>query len=374
MPDVSQWSPFSADTLVVYGLTGVVLGGTVLFAIARWFAHRRAEARARAAESSLPPLDPGPISLYGIVETDDDTPALTLTLRETGREWKNKAWEYEWKEDSRDLVTHPFTLRLSSGDAVRVLPDERVIYSDALEVRRFEGTQRERVATLVTGELARVDGVLSTRQPGRNEGVYRGGSPSIPLVRAGLTEALRVTVGGRGKSHGHWARWYGVAALALSAAFAVLHLGFLRTYHALTFTGRAIEAEVIRTDVSYRAHEGPGHTRHDATIRYRDVDGAEHTAVVEISPSAYQSSIDGELRTLPLVFMPDDPSLFTVGSRPMLNVPLAFAAVMMSAAMLVMFWLGRERAKPWYEQRRVVESGKGRLTTSMLREKPAIVL
>ncbi|EYF06139.1 Hypothetical protein CAP_2329 [Chondromyces apiculatus DSM 436] len=125
--------------VIVYGLGGLVLGGHLVFVVHRWLTHRRAEILARAAESSLPPLKGGPIALHGAVETDDDTPAFTLTIQEMGREWLQKeVWHHEWKESTRWLVTRPFTLRLSSGQGVRVIPDAKVIYIDTLEARLLD--------------------------------------------------------------------------------------------------------------------------------------------------------------------------------------------------------------------------------------------
>ncbi|WP_156040770.1 hypothetical protein [Chondromyces apiculatus] len=56
--------------------------------------------------------------------------------------------------------------------------------------------------------------------------------------------------------------------------------------------------------------------------------------------------------------------MHNAGTRPLLPRFQAFGVVVASGVALLVFWLLRDRAKPWYEQSRIVARGRGMLAQS----------
>jgi hypothetical protein len=357
---------------------GVYLAPLVLllgFVIQRWFAHAGAAKQAQQDEERPPKLAPGRAFLCGVVETDDARPAISLTLFEEGREWKNKgSWYHQWAERSRAVEVRPFTLVLASGERVRVLPDEHVAFKDTMAVRMFTGTERERVAELVAGERACIAGVLLwNRGPrqGQVGGVYRSGEAAPWVLRRGRTEPLLVAVGGLSAGHARWAKWYRKATLALGLAIAALHGGLFFTHHALRAAGEVMPARVIgqRTYITSTKSSRTTHYVVQAEVEL----GAGRTARVEgdVNRAIYNEAREKRLVQVPFLVVRRLPRIHQVGVKPATTVTRLVLATFGLVIALVLFWWYRQRATPWYEQRRVRLYGSGTLTQSVQQEEAA---
>lgn len=372
-PDLLPPSHLSAlwSGLLVYGLAGALLGATLAFAAHRLRAHARAATKAEADEARPPALAPGRAFLCGVVETDDDRPAVELTLWEEGSEWKEKSrWFHRWKERSRHLEVRPFTLRLPRGEAVRVLPDERVSLVDTVHTRAFTGRERERRAEIVAGEHVCLDGVLLWNRRGHDRTAYRGGSDTgaTPFVlRRPRAEPLLIASGGLAAGHRRWAAWYLKATIALAALFAVLHLGFLE-YHALRVAGVVVPRARVVDQRTYTTRHKRGLTTHLLVRAEVDLPGRGAVQVEEELAHPIYAEPVPQLREIPLQIVPRLPWAHQAGTEPRISTDLAVLGTVLSVVALWLFWSLRRRATPWYEQRRVVERGEGTLAMSVQRE------
>lgn len=357
-----------STAFLVHGVTGLLLAAHLAFAIHRLLSHRRAAAAAQAAEARQPPLAPGRASLCGVVETDDERPAITLTLWEEGKEWAHKGqWRHRWKERSRSLEVRPFTLRLPDGQRVRVIPDQRVIYMDSMRIRLFTGEERSRSADLEAGERVRADGVLLWSRPTQAKGVYRGGEEASFVMRAGRATPLLVAVGGLRAAHARWARWYGRAALALGLCFAALHGAAYGRYHLLRAAGEVVEASVVRERTTTSFTRRRTITRYYIDARAEGPGGQSRSISDEVSLETYLASRGGRLRVVPALVVPWAPSIHCIGTKAPLPTFWGPAGQVLGIVAMTLFWWLRAAATPWYEQRRVVERGSGSLAQSVQR-------
>lgn len=357
------WTAF-----IVYGVTGLYLAAHLAFALHRSRWHRRAAEAARAAESGPPRLTPGRASICGVVETDDERPAITLTLWEEGSEWTQRGHsQHRWQERSRSLEARPFTLRLPGGERIRVIPDQQVIYVDTLRIRLFTGEERERTAELESGELARVDGVLLWSRPAQGKGVYRGGEEPAYVMRAGRAAPLLVAVGGLSTGHERWSRWYRGAALALGALVAALHGAAYAPYHLMNAAGEMVEANVVRERTAVTFNRRRTITRYYIDAHADGPGGQPRSFSDEVSGATYAAAGRGELRAVPVLVVPWAPSIHSIGTRAPLPLELLLLGTAAGVAAMLLFWWTRAAATPWYEQRRVVERGSGSLAQSIQR-------
>ncbi|EYF06063.1 hypothetical protein [Chondromyces apiculatus] len=353
---------------LVYGVGGLLLAAHVAFALYRWFFHRRAEAQARAEEAKAPSLAPGFTSLCGVVETDGEEAAITLTLWEEGTEWHHKgSWHHRWRERSRAMEARSFTLRLASGERVRVVPDERVIYVDSLQIRLFTGAERERTAELKAGQEVRVDGMLlRNRASQRAESVYRGGEAPRYTLRGGRAEPLQVAVGGLSGGHQRWATWYRWAALVLGATLASVQLLAYGPYHALRAAGQVVEASIVDGEVYTTATRSGGRMHFGLKATFKDARGKAHALSDEVPRATYEAARDRTLQTIPFLVVPWDAEIHQVGTTPALSNGRGMLGHLAVVVAILLFWVMRRQVMPWYEQRRVVERGPGSLASSVM--------
>jgi len=357
----------------VFVVAGLLLGGHFAFAVLRAVHHGRAAAQARASEAQPSALRPGRAFLRGTVETDDERPAIVLTLFEVGHEWRDKEfWVHLWRERSRHIEVRPFTLRLPTGETVRVLPDESMRLIDALETQFFSGADRERRAEIVAGEQVCIEGVLLWKRQTQGGGMYRGGDDGAGFVlRRSRTEPMLVASGHLSPVHQRCRSWYRKAALALGVLVFLVHAGLFPAYPWLLVSGRAAIARVTGQE-TYTAREGRRPvTRHKLIAVIERSDGPPVTVEGAVAPAIHGMAKRGELREVMARFVPSRPHIHHLGAAPTVSEVSGHGSLVLCIVAVGLFWLLRVLTAPWYDQQRVTSGGTGSLTVSVQKDEEA---
>jgi hypothetical protein len=331
-------------------------------ALWRFLVHRGRAFRAETAEKEPHSPIPGPALLHGTVETDDGGPAIRIEIDQTGEEWSNKGnWSHRWTEKNRRVSARRFRLRLSGDDTVVMVdPDERVHLIDTLDTENVEHRYRLRVAELSDKEKVWISGVLM--EEGRRAGAgsaYRSGPGALVLCGT-LTEPLDIASGALGSQFTHWRRYYGNAWRVLGLAVFAVHFLMLAPFYALFWTGKPTMCDFASTSNYITTNKGHSTTHFVLQARLPAEMGGG-LVKDEVSYAVFQAANRHELPRVPFVVASVAPWLHSIGESADVNVVALILSFLVGLACSIGLPVSRFYAKPWYEQRKVVEGGSGRL-------------
>jgi hypothetical protein len=349
--------------VVVGAFGGGLLGGLlVLFLLMRSVHGRRAAAAERAQGRANVPLAPGTGVIAGRVIDTGDGPAVTVRIHQEGDEQRSKSrYSHQWTERSREVTVRPFHVARASGELVCVVPDERVFLVDRLDgiVPEDDGNkrQRARTATLTAGEPVYVTGTLAWGIDPRQSGGYRGAGRALVMTPPARGQMLISTEPLIGR-HLDAARLHRTLALFTVVALLLVHGGYFLRYHALQLFGRPVDAVVtdLRTWRVWHQHKhGRGHWVPHYAVSARDpATGARFDE--ECSARYYGVARAGQ--TVPFLVAGPFAQLGLVPTQGSMTLAVFVALALCYTLLIVVVLRG---ARPWWERRRIVDTGSGRL-------------
>lgn len=345
---------------------GTLTGASAL-ALWRFFLYR---GRSRQAESfSRQPapraLEAGPALLQGQVETDDGASAVRIEIDQIGTETQHKnSWSHAWEEIDRSIQLRPFRLRLPNQEAVTVIPDERIRLVDDLHTESNDGARRRRVAELSMREKVWVSGVLAQEgQRGGASTAYRTG-PSSWVLRGTAFSPLEVSSGSLARQFAYWGSFFRWAAICFTVVWLAVEAFVVGPYHLLLLTGRVTTAQFSTTS-TYITRGKNSTTTHYVLHARLPASAGGHEVKDEVSRRVYDLARAGGVGAVPFIHCPFLPSVHSIGRHADLSVARAIILMMVSAISTIWFLSAFRSARPWYEQRKVVERGSGRLAESV---------
>lgn len=367
MQRVLETPYFSHGTsLAIFALVGLGLMGVLLAAILRALVHRRAAQDAAAAASGAGVLAPGPRILRGIVQTADGAPAMTLSIEQSGKERRGRGGlHHTWTETDRRVSAQAFDLVLESGVRVRVEPDADAFLVDDLElVSRTGPITRLMAAKLEPGEQAFVEGELRRQRgarPGSEE--YRGGSADAWTMRPPSMGRMLLCTESLEARHVRRQRWWigfaAVAALVLGVTQVVGYELFLRLHlHGVTCTAELTDLRHYTT----RGRRGRTNHHYVATGRVETCEGVtdrNFQVSDEVGYSLFQSLGAGD--RVPFVVDRRAAGYHQIGARAGLPRGLMWVSALVLLFAVFVAWALHRSSLAWYEQKKVVHSGKGAL-------------
>lgn len=367
-PTFEPHPALSASSSLLWVLfCGGLMTGCFVVAWRNLLHYRSREVRANtASRTPAPPeLLPGPILLGGHVETDGAEPAVRFEIDQIGREVQNKSsYTHTWTEIDRTVQVRPFRLRLPNQEVVTVVPDERVRLVDNLETESFNENRRRRVAELSAKEKVWVSGTLS--REGQKSGpstAYRQG-PSSWVMRGTRLDPLELSSGSLSRQFTYWQSFYRKAAIILTIGWLLVHGLLFGPYYLLAISGKVTTASIIKTSTYVTSSKNGKTTHYVIHARLPDKDGG-HLVDDEVGYNLYESAKSGFVKEAPFLYSKWFPRLHQIGQRPMISVVLSIISLLLSLGPAIWFFFAIRSARPWYEQRKVVESGDGRLLTSV---------
>lgn len=350
-----QINPSATLVFVIVHL--VLLGGALAWAIlaARVYGRRSAEAEASVRDDAPPVL--GPTIIRGTVETESESrPAVTVTIRQRGTEMQSKStWSHRWEEIERDVRVEPFYLVLASGTPVRVEPGPDVFLVDKMEVSE-RGNPRTKRAVLENGEVACISGVVysghNPRAAHRGEAGYRDAVQSGLVLRPRRSERMLVStepLQGRFDRlravHQTWSAILGISFLLASALFFDVLL--------LDLAGKPIDA-VVLDHRSWISRGSKGSIAHHYAI-------STTVGETEVNADAYRATDRGMHVPYRVVGSSGDPFLLTIGTGATIGPLRVIVAPLFVGILLVVYAVAVSGAREWYDRKKVVDSGAGRL-------------
>jgi hypothetical protein len=340
-----------------------MLGGLLAYLLLmRVLDGRRAAAAERAQSHADAPLAPGAAVIAGRVVDTGDGPAVTVCIHQDGYEHRGKGGYYHhWKERWRDVTARPFHVARASGELVRVEPDERVFLVDRLDGIVDEddggGTRRARTATLTAGEQVYVTGTLAWGTDPQQSGGYRGAGRALvmkPPARGRMLISTEPLI----KRHRDAARDHGNLALFTAVVLLLAHGGYFLRYDVLRLFGHPVNAVVTERrawDVWHTPKHGVGHWVHHYGVAARD---PATDAQFSQECSAYYFYRASEGDTVPFLVAGPFSQLGLVPTQGPGKL-VVFALLALPYTLIIVFILLGMR--PWWERRRVVDTGDGRL-------------
>lgn len=336
---------------------------------------RAERARKLARQSSLAvkhdlPTEAGPVVLQGTVEpvTDSNEPVISLSVRQVGHEMRGRnGTTHVWRETSRALQARPFDLALSAGERVRVEPS-RIALVDKLELySRPEFTVRELAARIDRGETVTISGEMRPSGLGPGGG-YRDARARLVLgaPRKGLMLISSEPLDARFETRARLAVL--LAMIAGTALFA--HGVIFRDAYFLLARGQVFEvprSELAREVRNHRSRRGAHDTAHDFMVaRIALPTGERVTLKDEVDPRFWGSSY-GKVATTPLPFLvdPASPRRHAIGRFPHVGRGRAIVGVVLALGVWVLALVLQAFKRPWYERKRLIESGSGPLTNDV---------
>jgi hypothetical protein len=205
----------ASASFLVYGAAGLGLGGLWGLALGLYVHHARScrETRGALTGATSPSgaREGGPALLAGVVEQiDDDPPGPVLLVRVSAL--SSRGGPSRW--------ARPFTLALSTGDKVRVEPEEGRWSLDTTFVPVAQGEATGYAAQVEPGDAVFVSGALHRDTDPRAAGRGYRDAARAWVMRGELTfSSVEVIAAHRGRAAFH-RRW----AVALSALGVAFHL------------------------------------------------------------------------------------------------------------------------------------------------------
>ncbi len=345
----------------------------LIFAVAAFFAwHHNRRAVMEQASNPTAPLVDGPAVVYGTVEADPawQGPFVRLDIHQSGTEWCNKgAWHHQWKETSRTLNRRPFVVVRDDGVRVQIEPDERVILHDEPDVVRHDLASRTRVAAIEVGQRVHVSGTLvgASLAQGSAGGAYRSGfgapslrAPSIGRMvisneRPGAPELARM------RFHRGW-------AIAVAILFAFVASVVMPAYELLSLSNEL--AWATPTDVrNWREWHKPKNSSGYWVYRWSvrgawDDHGTARTLEDDCGQPYFNYVTEATCARVPFTVSTIAPSWHQIGTGPQLTVGRCIILGILCLIIVIAYPASTLASRPWYEKKRVVDSGNGRLAAS----------
>ncbi len=360
----SQATPQSTrGVLVAFGV--ILLGGMLgYFLVSRAMHKRRARSAADSERDPNHALVLGPAVITGKVAADTEGDAVTVAIEQTGREWKHKGnWYHAWKERGRTVTAKPFYVVRPSGERVRVEADNRVFLIDRLDgVEAKDRTTRVRTATLRAGEPVHIIGTLVRGLDPLKGGCYRDAAPALVLrpPRSGRmlisTEPLGARFAKRAKLH---------AGLALSAAITLLftHGLLFLNHHVLYTVGKVVDASVVSSRtwrVWHKPRRSSGYYVYHYEITATDPNDSRRDNLYqeEVSYRFYDDVQRGSETRVPVI---TSGKLRQIGLEPSQNAAKLGIFILGTLVYAMTCMIILANTLPWYERRRIVDSGSGPL-------------
>ncbi len=364
----------SAVTAALVGVAGFV--SLVIVAVGVW---RQAAVRARAAriaetEAEKRTLAPGYAIVHGDVETGDDLPAVSVRIRQSGKEYADKGgMRHRWTEFERQVDARPFSLRLASGERVKVLPGNDVFLVDVLSSDPIAGTgarpaplgvpfspQRVRIAELTSKDSAYACGQLV---PPLSATAYRGGEDCYTLHPPPggkmllSAEPLEQRYARRARFHGAW-------AFGLFAVLLVVNAGLLGGYWLELIWGRTVGADVtqMRNWTTSGKHGPIQHYGVNAGVTLPD----GYLALSSETNFSFYRYAKAELASgrsleVPFVVVPFRYKTADIGTRPTLHDVRCFFSWFFLVCFGSAYWVHTRNTRAWYERKKVIDVGRGPL-------------
>ena len=343
-------SSFLVDVVATVGL--------LLVAALAWrlsLRYWRAAARANASFNPDVALAPGEAVVMGIVEQEQGASlAVRVEIEQEGSESENSGiWVHRWTETDRKVRVHPFYLRHASGARIRVEPGEDVMLVNAMDgFLRVDLTKRVRVAELVLGAEAFAVGELrrapDPEAPSRGYRERADGYLLVPPRGRGMllsSEQLGKRFERTAALHRRWALLAAAACLVFNALFA--------SFHASRWLGERVDVRVTQ-------------------LRQYEDNDVDRFQVTMVSPDGFVFS-DGvsgyDFHRLHVGdriqarAVPSWRSATRLGPVAMASSG-AYLAVPLLGIIVVAYGLSARAARPWYERKKLVEKGSGRLADS----------
>jgi hypothetical protein len=358
-PDVSR---FVVDGL---SLLGLALLGFAL--VRRAQAIGRARLAAATAKDAAAPLHLGPCVIAGTVLAEGEGAPITVEIEQTGREWttnkRRTRWEHRWSEQRRKVTVRPFYVAREGGERVRIEPNDRAFLVDKLDRTVDTGHRvRLRSAQLSAGERVYISGeMVRASDPGL--GGYREGAEGW-ILRPPRDGRMLVSTEPLDARHRDRGRVYRNLALQAAVVLAILNGAIFLPYQVLRLTGRPVEATVISTNTTreWVTRKRGGYWRYHRWL-VAAADSPEPLALHAEISRQFLNDLDAGVhpKTAPFVVSTRWPSFQLVGSAPTATANALGLGVLLGAGFAIFYVLRAVRSRPWYDRRRVIESGHGRL-------------
>jgi hypothetical protein len=356
----------SLTLLFVYGLAFVMF---VAFVNAIMRARRHA-ARAREATASVATKEPaaqGYAVLRGTVESEDpERPAVVVTITETGTERKQKGkWSHTWTEINRKIEVEPFYLVLASGTRVLIEPGQDIFFVDKLE-RVHGGNPRTRAARLDNGEIVHVSGTLvdgwhTPRAGDAQGGLYRGGAPTGLVMRPGK-ERMLLSTEPLARRPQRLQSAHRAMAIVLAVTLLLMNGLLFGSTHLVQFFGEVSELRVLATRTWLTRHKNNTTRHYGVTGAYPKGDGTELPLEDEVSAEAYAIVTSGGQAKVPFRVVHAWPTQYAIGTGPTIGVTRIIFSIFALVGLVVIYAVLLDSAREWYDRKKVVEQGSGRLT------------
>lgn len=340
-------------SLTALGVLTLVLLVWVVAVAGRALRELWMAADAQRAIDGAATLVEGGTLVTGITETDGDGPAVRVCLTEDGREWRHKGrWHHEWRESGRNVQARPFHVVTDKKERVRVEPPGEVFLVDEMKVSaQLHALSRERTAELTHGERVAVSGRL--RRARGAGGAYRGGEGGWvldPPARGPMLVATQPLAA----HHRKWASFFVVAAVAPAALLLLTHVVAYYGVYRFALWGRPVVATVVDHEV-YTTHDRHGtHTHRQIRIDARGAEGW-----FEVTREGYERAGIGA--RVAAIETPDH--ALSLGGEPGFDAGLLVVPLVLVPAASMLTWLFHRSRRAWWEQKKVVTAGSGRLTT-----------
>lgn len=256
---------------------------------------------------------------------------------------------------------------------MRIEPGNKVFLVDSIDRADPDGLDEERrvlTAELSDGENVVADGMLSRGlDPHGAPASYRSAVGTGWVLRPPLndkmllsSEPLEERYLKRATLHRRWAWGLGAALLALN--FVVFG-----NFHVVSLFGDIVQARIERL-TTWKTH-----TKNGGVVQHYGVEASYVTPAGElwtlsddINASAY-TALDqrkAEAVTVPFRVVPFWPARHQVGTRATLYGPQIVVGFIANALLGLLYVMHARRTLPWYDKRRVVHSGSGRLSPVLL--------
>lgn len=318
---------------------------------ALWWKIQRRRAKAERALVKGQQLADGFAVVQGVVETDDQSDAITVVITQKRHSYKDKQGNlhHEWNEKSRKVIAHPFRVRLPDQRVVVVEPNQRVLLRDKVEHgRQVDEDHRERNVRLRPGERVWATGRLSGNASSSGA-AYREAPPTAVLKPERFarmivsTEPPGAYFAERAKHHRAWAR-----GLLLTMGIAQGTLFFDYSLQKLSGRPETMQIERIRTwDEWVKPKNQSGHWE-----KHYAADGQDSTGEVrefEIS-SAYYSCIEQrDCQTIPATrAWLSGGTLVQLGRNASIHLAQLISAGLVGWVLLFVYVFATRSSRPWY--------------------------
>lgn len=345
----------------------------LIFALAAFFAwhHNR---RAVMEQSSNPtaPLTDGPAVILGTVEADPtwQGPVVRLDIHQTGTEWCNKgAWHHQWRETSRALNRRPFVVVRDDGVRVQIEPDERVILHDETDTVRHDLTTRTRVAAIEPGQRVHVSGTLvgASLAQGSAGGAYRSGF-GAPSLRAPSIGRMVISNERPGAAALARMRFHRGWVIGIATLFAFVAAVVMPAYELLSLSNDlawATPSDVRNWREWHKPKNSSGYWVYRWSVRgVWDDHGTVRTLEDDCGEGYFNYVTQNPCARVPYTVSTIAPSWHQIGAGPQLTVGRCIILGLLCLVVVIAYPASVFASRPWYEKKRVVDSGNGRLSTS----------